>query len=210
MQRRIQGRAGGPQGTGSAHNRAHCPHSACRTPSGPPMALLAADWGPDPRGAGPPRVAAARQVFRHRQRAAVTFGGRRRRWRGPGARRRCPPHCTGQGQLRCRSARGQGSGLLRGGPVQGVAPLLQVSIWGHQWHGARGETRAQQPPLEARLRGRAELPVTALRHQAIRGPALCQGFRVQQGQFRAPRLSRVAFQSLPQALQQQDHSMVAG
>lgn len=50
---------------------------------------------------------------------------------------------------------------LRGGAVQGVTPLLQVSIWGHERHRAGGETRAQYPPLQARL-GRAELPVTTL------------------------------------------------
>lgn len=101
---------------------------------------------------------------------------------------------------------------LRRGPVQGVAALLQVSIRQHQRRGAGRETRAQQPPLQAGLGGRAELPVTALRHQAIWGPALCEGFRVQQGQVQVPWLSRVAFQSLlPQALdQQRDHSMVAG
>lgn len=91
--RRVQGRvqrgAGGTERTGSSPCHPHrytpscqCHSSTCGPSHSSSMALLATDGGPDPRGAGPPRIAAARQVLGHRQRTTVPLRGWGRRRRG--------------------------------------------------------------------------------------------------------------------------------
>lgn len=121
-----------------------------RPPRAPSTVTSAVHWCPDLGCARPPGVPAAGQVLWYRQRTTVAFGG----WRGGRGR-------PGKRQVRHRGARGERT-------VQGI-PLRQVAFWRTQGHGAGGEAGAEHP-LQAGLRGWAELPVTALRHQSISRP----------------------------------------